>query len=393
MIRIFFKTIWNNRRRNILIFIELFIVSLVLVNVTNYLVNMVSIGRIKNCYDTQNVVLLSLYNKTIETDSITEQSFNKLALKFSSHPSIESISLSSMATPYTYNLSSSTFKHDSDQISMALRMVDINYAKVLKIIPLKGRWFNDTDIGKLICPILISWDIEDKYFKGNAIGKRIIQGSNEYEIIGVVDHFKRSDIEKPYSSAFIFQGKPKQDYWGKDLLIRTKEGKTRDILAVAESYVYSTLDTQVWVISSLNSLENMREKQNDESVQRNFLSLIIAFFIMLNVLLGVTGILWYNTNLRIHEIGIKRSLGATSNNISRLLLAENMLLAGIGLIIVILIFVQLPTLLNGGEIEPGVFIKTIWISISIMIFLVLLSTWIPASLASKIHPATALKTE
>ncbi len=34
-------------------------------------------------------------------------------------------------------------------------------------------------------------------------------------------------------------------------------------------------------------------------------ALLLHLFIMINVFLGTIGILWYNTNLRIHEIGIK----------------------------------------------------------------------------------------
>ena len=63
MIRLFFKTIWNNRRRNLLVFIELFMISLVMVNLAIYLVNMVSIFHIKNCYDTNNVILVNIYKK------------------------------------------------------------------------------------------------------------------------------------------------------------------------------------------------------------------------------------------------------------------------------------------------------------------------------------------
>jgi putative ABC transport system permease protein len=114
---------------------------------------------------------------------------------------------------------------------------------------------------------------------------------------------------------------------------------------------------------------------------------------MINVFLGTIGILWYNTNLRIHEIGIKRALGSTGAGIKRLLITENLFIAGLALIIVVLIIMQVPTFIPGGKLEPGVFAHSVWISITTMILLVLLSTWIPAALASKIRPAIALKTE
>ena len=395
MMRIFFKTIWNNRRRNILVFIELFMISLVMVNLTIYLVNMVSIYRIRNCYDTHNVVLVNISKKSDEDKKITEQSFQNLKKVFSSNSFVESVSMSNSAIPYNYNVEVDEFKHDNDHFNLSLRQVDIDYAKVMKITPISGRWFDETDLGKAVPPVIVSKEINEKYFKGDALGKRITQDKNLYEIVGIVERFKRSDIESPSPFAYFFKDSVKAElnYWEKSMLIRTKENKTGDMLAVAESQVYSTLNPENWTIDGLNSLENMRAQQNVMSYQSNYLTVIVALFIMINVFLGTIGILWYNTNLRIHEIGIKRALGSTGKGIKRLLITENMVIAGLALLIVILIMLQIPKLVYRGQTESGVLSWSIWISVIVMIILVLLSTWIPASIASKIHPAIALKTE
>ena len=395
MMRIFFKTIWNNRRRNILVFIELFMISLVMVNLTIYLVNMLSIYRIRNCYDTHNVVLVNISKKSDEDKKITEQSFQNLKKVFSSNSFVESVSMSNSAIPYNYNVEVDEFKHDNDHFNLSLRQVDIDYAKVMKITPISGRWFDETDLGKAVPPVIVSKEIDEKYFKGDALGKRITQDKNIYEIVGIVERFKRSDIESPSPFAYFFKDSVKAElnYWETSMLIRTKENKTGDMLAVAESQVYSTLNPENWTIDGLNSLENMRAQQNVMSYQSNYLTVIVALFIMINVFLGTIGILWYNTNLRIHEIGIKRALGSTGKRIKRLLITENLVIAGLALFIVILIMLQIPKLVYRGQTESGVLSWSIWISVIVMIILVLLSTWIPASIASKIHPAIALKTE
>jgi len=396
MIRLFFKTIWNNRRRNILVFIELFMISLVMVNLTIYLVNMLAIYRIKNCYNTKNVIQVSIAKKLDEDEKVTEQSFQNLKKVFASNSFVEAVSICTNAIPYNYNMNSSEFRHDSDRIGMSLRQTDIDYAKVMKIAMLKGRWFDESDFGKAVQSVIISNDIDEKYFKGGAVGKRIEDTENKkyFEIIGVVERFKRSDIESPNPFAFFLKEKvANQNFWGTCLLIRTNENKTSDMLAIAESQVYSTLDPQNWTIDSLNSLENMHDKQNVQNYQRNYLTVIIALFIMINVFLGTIGILWYNTNLRIHEIGIKRALGSTGKGIKGLLITENLFIAGLGLLIVVLTMLQIPTFVGGGRTEPGVLKYSILISTLIMTILVLLSTWIPATIASKIRPAIALKTE
>jgi len=401
MMRLFFKTLWNNKRRNILVFIELFMISFVLVNLTLYLVNMYSVYRIKNCYDTRNVILIGISKKNPESEKIAEVSFQNLEKVFATNSFVESVSISTNAVPYNYSISTTGFNHDSTEIGFANREVDINYGRVMKIVPLKGRWFNETDLGKAVHPIIISNEANEKYFKGNAVGARIFEKNGRsgkvtnYEIIGVVDRFKRNDIETPYPAAFILKDSIKAgSNWQTSILIRTGENKTSEMLAIAESQVYSTLNPESWTITSLNSLDNMRLEVNNENYQRNYLTVIIALFVLINIFLGTIGILWYNTNLRIHEIGIKRALGSTGKGIKRLLVTENLVIAAAGLLIVLLIVLQIPMLINSGNApEPGVLLSSIIISVVSMIILVFMSTWIPATIASKIRPAIALKTE
>ncbi len=394
MTRQFFKILWNNRRRNILVFIELFMISLVLANITVYLVNMLTVYGIKNCYDTSNVVLLQINKKSDENKDLAEQAFIRLKTTLASNPIVESVSYSDNAVPYVYNSWIDEFRHDSTRFYLGIRSVDIDYAKVMDIKPLKGRWFDETDYGKEVKPILISVDSDIEDFDGKALGQRVIFGEKEWEIIGVTERFKRSDIEAPQKFAFIFKDSIKAvESWGTCFLIKTKENHTADLLAVAENQVYSTLNPDSWTISSLNSLENMRSGQNSESNQRNYLTVVLALFIILNIFLGTIGILWYNTNLRIHEIGVRRAVGATGKKIRYQLIAESMVIALTSLSIVIAILVQTPVIFGNGETEPGVISKSILISSLAMILLVLLSTWLPAKLASRIKPASALKTE
>jgi putative ABC transport system permease protein len=395
MIKQFLKILWNNRRRNILVFIELFMISLVLTNLTIYLVNMFEIYRIKTCYDTSDVILIQIRKKSSEEKGITENSFNNLKKVITSNPFVESVSFCNNATPFMYNSWMDQLDHDSVKIGIGTRFTDIDYGKVMKIQPVKGRWFDETDFGKEVGPILISRDIDEEYFNGKSIGARVKMHNKEYEIIGVTERYKRSDIETPEKFAFFLKDSiSSRRYWGDvNILIRTKENMTSEMLNVAQSQVYSTINKDNWTMLGLNSLENMHTSQNVESYQRNYLTVIIAIFIIVNILLGTVGILWYNTNLRYHEIGIRRAIGATGKKIRQHLIGESILLAITGLLIVILIVAQLPVIFGSGKTEPGVIAKSLIISTILMLILVFLSTWIPASLASKIHPATALKTE
>ena len=397
MIRIFFKTLWNNRMRNVLVFIELFIISLVLVNLTVYITERVRIRSIKTCYDMTNVVSLALYDKEdehqdIPFDKAKIELFAKLKLRLLSKEMVESVSFAGNASPFYCCPSGCSHKFGDEEVYIARMYVDYDYAKVFKIKPLKGRWFNESDLAKTIKPVLICKSIEDKYFNGDAVGKMLPDPVVcRLEIIGVVEEFKRTDYEEPRLSGFVFNQEISHPSW-LDILVRTKPGKQNDFLNIAESEVFSVLDPKIWLIRSMNSFENRRSTENLDRLQHKYLGVLLAIFLMINVLLGVIGILWYNTNLRIHEIGVKRALGSTGRSIKGQLILENLLLGGLGLIVVALVYIQVPSI-RITKVGPGVMYLSVAISIIVMVLLILLSTWMPASIASKIRPAEALKTE
>jgi putative ABC transport system permease protein len=383
--------------RNVLVFIELFIISLVLVNLTVYITERVRIRSIKTSYNMQNVVSLSLYkqddvNSEKPLDSLHQELFTKLKLRLEAIEMVESVTFAGNASPF-YCCPEGCVHNFGDQEVFINRMnVDLDYAKVMKIKPLKGRWFNESDRGKIIKPVLICKSIEEKYFNGDAVGKMVPgRVPCRLEIIGVVEEFKRTDFEEPQAMGFVYNDEIVSSRW-LAVLVRTKPGQQNKFLNIAESEVFSVLDPKTWAISSMNSFENMRSTENLDRLQRKYIGVLLAIFVMINVLLGVIGILWYNTNLRIHEIGIKRAMGSPGNQVKGQLILENLVLGGLALVVVALVFIQVPSI-RVFKVEAPVMYLSVGISIVVMAVLILISTWIPTAVASRIRPAEALKTE
>ena len=344
-----------------------------------------------------DVVSVALYNMEGMTghtplDQQHQEVFAKLRLRLESKEMVESVSFAGNASPFFTSPEGCVHHFEGEDVFIDRMYVDIDYAKVMKIKPLKGRWFNESDKAKTIKPFLICKSIEEKYFKGDAVGKMLPDPEPcRLEIIGVVEEFKRTDFEEPRKMGFVFNQEMVSPRW-LQILVRTKPGQQNNFLRIAESEIFTVLDPKVWGISSMNAFDNMRRAENLERLQRKYLGVLLAIFVMINVLLGVIGILWYNTNLRIHEIGVKRALGSTGKSIKTQLILENLVLGGLGLIVVALVYIQVPSI-RLTKVEPGVMYLSVGISIVVMVLLILLSTWIPASIASKIRPAEALKTE
>src|SRR6201992_3889491 len=83
--------------------------------------------------------------------------------------------------------------------------------------------------------------------------------------------------------------------------------------------------------------------------------LIVACFLVINVALGLFGVLWYNINKRRGEIGLRRAIGASGQSVSSQLVSESLILATLSLILGAFFAVQFP-LLNVFNLQASIYI-------------------------------------
>ncbi len=392
MIKIFFKTIWNQRSKNILILVEFFLIYLVLANVSMYYTELTAVRLIPNSYEHDHVVKITIDTKGWEEGSAhTPNQLLNLKSALALNQYVDEVSISTNAAPFIYSIGTSMFSYGEEQFSAARRNTDIEYGEVMKIHMLKGRWFNESDRGKKVRPAIIDRDIEREYFDGDALSKRFHDDS--YEVIGVVNPFKRSDIERPYPCLFRFREiSDENPEFYVDFLIRVSHGHINDFLDVAGNEVFSVLNSEDWSMDSINTLENQRIEQNKSEGTRRLVIILVIAFVVLNIVLGVIGILWYNTYLRIHEMGIKKAVGNYRTRIIRELVLENIILALAGALPVVLILAQSEGL-RVTPVKGELFLLSQVLSFVVMMVLVILCSVLPAKIASSIHPAVALKYE
>src|SRR3569833_3496212 len=69
----------------------------------------------------------------------------------------------------------------------------------------------------------------------------------------------------------------------------------------------------------IEHMANKKKSSNLFSLVPMIVTLIVAFFLVINVALGLFGVMWYNINKRRGEIGLRRAIGATGKSVSSLL--------------------------------------------------------------------------
>ena len=120
--------------------------------------------------------------------------------------------------------------------------------------------------------------------------------------------------------------------------------------------------------------------------------LVVGGFLIINVALGLFGVLWYNINKRRAEIGLRRAVGASGNSVTKQLIGEALVLATFSLILGSFFAIQFP-LLNVFDLSSTVYITALILSVIFIYLLVIFCALYPGKQAAAIYPAVALHEE
>jgi putative ABC transport system permease protein len=144
--------------------------------------------------------------------------------------------------------------------------------------------------------------------------------------------------------------------------------------------------------TELRTLEEDRHDRNTITLAPLAALLIAGTFLIVNVALGLFGVLSYNIQQRRAEIGLRRALGATSGGIGQQFLGETLVLALFGVVVGAALAVQFP-LLGAFNVETPVYLQALGAAALVIFALAALCALQPSRRAARIHPAVALREE
>ncbi len=271
----------------------------------------------------------------------------------------------------------------------------LNIDKILKLNVIAGRWFDKSDDRPDYYPVVINQSLKKRLFKDEmAIGKHILLGENHLDVIGIIDHYKyQGEFSKPVDILFFMNQ-------FSNIRINGSISDQSDFLRVKSGTSVGEINNLARIISQkfpdyeieITPLKEERTRYI-RKIWGPLVAVIVVFsFVLLIVLLGLFGVLWYNISIRKTEMGLRRAVGANKQRIFTQVIREMLWWASVGIIIGAVIFVQIP-LLNLYSIEMQVILTSIISAGGIIYILVTLCSLFPGIQASKIHPAAALHEE
>jgi len=232
----------------------------------------------------------------------------------------------------------------------------------------------------------------------NPIGRRInwarADDPNDWmTIVGVVGDVKHSGLNQPVDPALYSPFSQNDEAWRKwmTLVMRTR---------LPEARLVEDVKKQVWSLDNqipISDIQSMDDLLAVSVAQQRFYMLLLGSFAALAVALagvGIYGMVAYRVNQRTHEIGVYMALGAQQCDVLRLVMADGVRLALLGIVLglagaLALTRVMVSLLFDVKPTDPATLIGVAML----LAVIAMLACYIPARRALSIHPMTALRGE
>lgn len=280
------------------------------------------------------------------------------------------------------------------------RMIGPGFFHTMRIPVLQGSVFTDRDTALTTHVAVVNETLVRRYFPGqNPLGERLEINDNggrrTVEIVGVVGDVKHYgldtkstyDIYIPWrqvqKSAVVWLAS--NQYW----ILRT-QGDPMALAAAARREIQA-VDSDV----AASMVRPMDEYIANSVAPRRFNLQLLAGFAVVALLLaagGIYGVISYSVARRTHEIGLRMTLGARPADILRLVVAQAMAPAALGVVLGVAGSLAVSRLLAGLLFQVSATDPATYVAVAgVLCGVAVLAAYLPARRATRIDPLAALR--
>jgi putative ABC transport system permease protein len=414
MTRHLLRLVWNRKRQNLLLAFEIFLSFLVLFTVVFFSFSYYSNWRQALGFDIARVWAVAVrypWSGPVDGDAPAEviaaraeaaRRFHQIYAALDGLPNVEASAGSWPSVPYGRG-GWSTVIEDQRRASTSGNMVTDEFADLLGMEVVAGRWFSREDDAATWIPIVLNRRLAGELFgDDDPLNKELapvqaMHGNRRMRVIGVVSDFRQEGELAPPGNYTFFR-LPKDDATGEALPNGLVVRVTPDTTAEFEPILARTLESIApdWTFE-VRPLDSERETMLRSWMMPLITFAVIAGFLLLMVALGLTGVVWQSVTRRTQEFGLRRAKGATVPDVQRQVLAELLLLTSMAIVVGVSLVAQAPVLpLRQMELpDPpaAIWLASIAVSVTVIYLVTLSCAWYPSRLATRIQPAEALHYE
>ena len=358
-------------------------------------------------FRSDNVMTFGLSLSPSMKDASNEQThaaLSELSNQIGSAPGVKAVSFSAGAIPLAgeddsfFWIEGQPKPASQSEMNMTLvYRVEPGYLAAMSIPLKQGRFFTDQDNERSQQVVVIDEVFARKFFgDANPIGRRIVQGQNPQQIIGVVGHVKQWSLDADQDEtlqAQLYEPFRQVDVgWaGVGVVARSEGGASApfdSIRRVVQNHNKQNVITKP---------QTMNEVIAASLAQQRFLMILLDSFAVTALLLaslGLYGVISYLVGQRTHELGIRLALGAQRRHVMQLVLNHGIKMAlggvALGLVAALGLTRLLSKMLFGVSATDPITFAVIAL---ILIGVAMLACFVPARRATKVDPLIALRYE
>jgi predicted permease len=263
-------------------------------------------------------------------------------------------------------------------------------------IPLKsGRDFDDGDtLDRPFVAVVNEALVRKSFPNQNPIGRTIFCPFDSFKgmtIVGVAgDVRQRGPEREPMPECYMTYGQHAFNGISLSVVVRT----VGDPNALAETLRRLARERSPDVPMKFTTMEATLAQNVAAPRFRTLVFSVFAGLALCLAMAGVYGVMAYAVGQRSSEVGLRMALGASTGSVLRLVLAQGLVLAGLGLALGLAAAVAGTRLLTSMlfRVQPND--PVVYLAVAVLLGTVaVLASYIPARRASKIDPLTAIRQE
>ena len=418
MWRPLFNQIWNQRRANTWLWLELAMVTTLLWYGIDLVYNYEGAARLPKGYDTDGVFDLMVQTKPLEAIESADndragEDFTYLYNLIKDYPGVEEVCAYYGSVPYTgESMFEGYAPHDDSThvVKCYIRYVTPSYFKVFRLQPLAGQLDEEHwTPAEFPMPVLMSADLVDSLFhlpnRADAVGRTCFNPYwlnnkdnpvTSYRVTAVLPRHKLNDYER--YEPFIYLPVSKALFW-QHIALRVAPAHVAGFAERFRRDMQSVFDRGIFYLDYIRSYDDMKAAYDVQQGTVNYLNTAyaVAAFFVFNVFLCVLATFWYRTHKRRCEIALRMAMGSSQTAVLRYFLAEGLSLLLLAAIPALVIALHLQM----ADLTVHTLVDTSWErflvcfagAVIMLAGVIALSIWYPAHRVMHIVPAEALHDE
>ena len=354
MIRHLLKLAWHRKRANALVCLEIlvsFLVLFVVVTLGTWFFHLHGLPLGYQWRDVWNVAVQAGASDDNPPQPGDAKAFERALREIRSLEGVTAAA-GAFVAPYDNGTMLTAFNLDSRVVEVEVDDVTDDFATVMAVRILEGRWFEPGDAAMSWRPVVVNEAFAAALFPGeHALGKALPRdpADPESRIVGICRSSARGAswrCRDPSCSAGSPRAKPAEPRGEEARLPRNIVLKVRAGSGPAlEQRILERLRgiAPAWSFE-IRRLEDMRAESIRQYLTPLAISALVGAFLLLMVGLGLVGVMWQNVTRRTCEIGLRRAAGAGGAQVRRQIILEVWVTTTVGLLIGVAILAQLPLL-------------------------------------------------